>query len=172
MSDDLKPSCHVLEVFQKRIYGKFDPKELTNIIKEQEKYSHDMFIGLIYHIGIELSNSGIKDCNNERYNLGSELISSGDLLISFARRTSRNQHKLTLTQENKIFGNNNHTETIRELAVDVSKMSYKFVSEFIICLSESFLQDNEDNKNELSEIGKGIKKNIWNNICKKYSKEV
>ncbi len=172
MSDDLKPFCYVLEVFQKRIYDKFNPKELTNVIKEQEKYSHDMFIGLVYHIGIELSNSGIKDCNNGRYNLGSELISSGDSLISFARRISRNQYKLTLTQENKIFGNNNHTEIIRKLAVDISKMSYKFVGEFIICLNESFLQYNEYNKNELSKIGEEIKNNIWNNICKKRSKEV
>lgn len=172
MGDDLKPSCRVLEVFKKRIYGKFYPREFVYIIKKRKKYNYNMFIGLVYHIGIELSKSGINDCNNGRFNLGSELIKSGDLLIFYARKTSRNKLKLTLAEENKIFGSNSFTDDIHKIAIDVSKMSYKFVGEFIICLSECILQCEENNADELHEIGNWIINNIWNDICKKYSKEI
>lgn len=172
MNDDIKPSCYVLEVFKKRIYDKYYPKEFVYIIKKKKKYNYSMFIGLAYHIGIELSRSGINDCNNGRFNLGAELMRSGDLLISFARKTSRNKLKLTLAEENKIFGSNSFTNDVHKVAIDVSKMSYKFVGEFIIYLSECILQCEENDAQELCEIGNGIINNIWNNICKKYSKEI
>lgn len=175
-----------LEEFPIGIDGYSDMKELAKSIS---KKSFDFIWRLIFLVGTKLSEVAIKDYNAGKEKLGSELINVSMSLISLGRKMQKNMPKnIKNKASNELLSLTSGYFDVEELATAISKLSYNSIGKLMFFIGNELNRlmfvkgsvNEEENFNtkslelgtSLENVGRVLKVKIWNDICKKYSKEI